>query len=308
MYNIRSVSQLVGIPAVTIRAWEMRYGVIVPDRSKGGHRLYSQQNIEDLLWLKKQLDVHGRSISQAAQSLKRQKNSKPIEQTQDTNLPQTEEFTLREELNRQLYELDAEKTHSILDRAFHTFSLQFVMHRLIAPFMVEVGDLWEAGKVSIAQEHFMSAIITQRISHYFRMFAHNSLYPKTVVLCPAGEHHQIGALMFSMFLRRHGIDVVFLGANTPVGGLDSLITDSGVERVVVSVGMEEAIQSANELIRKIHPLNEKLRFFVGGRNSNDPKIDSRYIKVGHYDADWEEVISRYWQVSKIRGQVNDYIG
>ena len=48
MYNIKSVAKMLDMPAVTIRAWERRYHVVSPTRSESGHRLYSEQDIEDL--------------------------------------------------------------------------------------------------------------------------------------------------------------------------------------------------------------------------------------------------------------------
>ena len=41
----------VGLSAATLRAWERRYGLLKPQRSAGGHRLYSRQDIEMLKWL-----------------------------------------------------------------------------------------------------------------------------------------------------------------------------------------------------------------------------------------------------------------
>ena len=59
MYNMKMVSKMVGIPSVTLRAWERRYAVLTPGRSESGHRLYSDEDIEDLLWLKKQTEELG---------------------------------------------------------------------------------------------------------------------------------------------------------------------------------------------------------------------------------------------------------
>ena len=48
MYSIGAVARMLGIPAATIRNWEERYGTIVPERSHGGHRLYSRDQMEQL--------------------------------------------------------------------------------------------------------------------------------------------------------------------------------------------------------------------------------------------------------------------
>jgi len=46
LFPIREVARLTGINPVTLRAWERRYGLIVPTRTESGHRLYSMTDIE----------------------------------------------------------------------------------------------------------------------------------------------------------------------------------------------------------------------------------------------------------------------
>jgi len=51
VYSIGAVARMLGIPAATIRNWEERYGAIVPERSPGGHRLYSRDQMEQLRFI-----------------------------------------------------------------------------------------------------------------------------------------------------------------------------------------------------------------------------------------------------------------
>jgi DNA-binding transcriptional MerR regulator len=48
VYSIGAVASMLGIPAGTIRTWEERYGVVSPERTPGGHRLYSRSQVEQL--------------------------------------------------------------------------------------------------------------------------------------------------------------------------------------------------------------------------------------------------------------------
>jgi DNA-binding transcriptional MerR regulator len=56
VYSIGAVAQMLGIPPATLRTWEERYGLPVPERSRGGHRLYSRDQVEQLRFVKAQLD------------------------------------------------------------------------------------------------------------------------------------------------------------------------------------------------------------------------------------------------------------
>lgn len=73
VYSIKQVVEMLDIPSVTLRAWENRYQAVVPERTESGYRLYSQENIEDLRWLKEQTDKQGVSISHAVRMLKQHK-------------------------------------------------------------------------------------------------------------------------------------------------------------------------------------------------------------------------------------------
>ena len=55
IYSIGAVERMIGIPATTMRNWEERYGLITPRRSPGGHRLYTERQVEQLRFLKREL-------------------------------------------------------------------------------------------------------------------------------------------------------------------------------------------------------------------------------------------------------------
>ena len=56
VYSIGAVAQMLEVPASTLRAWEERYGVIVPNRSGGSQRLYSRNQLELLRFIKRQIE------------------------------------------------------------------------------------------------------------------------------------------------------------------------------------------------------------------------------------------------------------
>jgi len=56
VYSIGAVAQMLSIPPATLRTWEERYGLLVPERSPGGHRVYSRDQVEQLRFVKAHLD------------------------------------------------------------------------------------------------------------------------------------------------------------------------------------------------------------------------------------------------------------
>src|SRR4029453_11707160 len=64
VFNTKAVARETGVPADTFRAWERRYGVPRPQRTAGGHRLYSERDIAIIRWLRDRTD-EGVNISHA---------------------------------------------------------------------------------------------------------------------------------------------------------------------------------------------------------------------------------------------------
>jgi DNA-binding transcriptional MerR regulator len=69
IYSIGAVARMLAISPSTLRSWEERYGMVRPARSKGSQRLYSRDQLDQLLFIKGQLD-EGVQLSQAFQLLK----------------------------------------------------------------------------------------------------------------------------------------------------------------------------------------------------------------------------------------------
>jgi DNA-binding transcriptional MerR regulator len=73
IYPIRTVAQMTELSPQRIRAWETDYGLIRPHRTGGGHRLFSQEDVERLLWIKHMVEERGLSL----QGVKRLLESRP---------------------------------------------------------------------------------------------------------------------------------------------------------------------------------------------------------------------------------------
>jgi CheY-like chemotaxis protein len=55
LYSIGAVAEMLGVPAATLRTWQERYGVVQPERSPAGHRLYSRDQLAELRFLADQV-------------------------------------------------------------------------------------------------------------------------------------------------------------------------------------------------------------------------------------------------------------
>jgi methanogenic corrinoid protein MtbC1 len=139
---------------------------------------------------------------------------------------------------------------------------------VLQPCQYEIGDLWETGQINVAQEHFFTAITQLLISQLYSYFPfQENRGLRAVITCTPGELHEVGARMVADFFETEGWDTCFLGANTPVKDVMSLIRDWGANLLGVSVTIALNIPAAIELISRVreHFPPDRLKILVGGR-------------------------------------------
>lgn len=290
MYSIKQVSELLDIPAVTIRAWENRYNVVTPTRTEGGHRLYSEKDIDTLKWIKTQVHEKNMKISDAVRLL---------QEAAPAPAAPPSESNKYEELTGQLYlaliNLDTHKANQIADLAFSLYDYEEVFHHILVKVLYKVGDEWENGVISVAQEHFSSQFIINRCTQFLRILPMNPALPKVMAFCPEGEHHQIGLMIFSLFLKKKGNEVIYLGPNTPLEGLADLIKMKNISVVAISMTNPAPVKKVESWIQSCLETNPSLKFIVGGSCVHDcSKLESNSVSYS-LGFDWDE-----WYDSFIR--------
>lgn len=283
MYSIKQVSEKLDIPAVTIRAWENRYNVVAPARTEGGHRLYSEKDLETLQWIRTQVHEKNMKISDAVRLL--QASPPPPAPSPSQNDKYGE---LKESLYGALISLDTQEANRIADLAFSLYDYDEVFHHILVQVLYKVGDEWENGSILVAQEHFASQFIINRCTQFLRILPANPALPKVLAFCPEGEQHQIGLMVFSLFLKKKSHDVIYLGPNTPFEGLADLIKMKDISIVAISMTNPDPIGKVEDWISSTLKMKPSLRFIVGGSCVKDcPKLESKSVTYS-LGSDWDQ--------------------
>lgn len=228
--RIGEFSRRVGVSPELLRAWERRYGLLQPIRSKGGFRLYTSDDAERVSRMKAALD-EGLSAAQAARRAL-------------AHAPSTERALddARERLLAAARDYDETAVHSVLDQALAGFALETVLRELIVPVLQAVGSEWERGTLEIGQEHFFTNVVRERLLSLARLWGRGG-GPLAILACPPGERHDMGLIAFGLVLRSHGWRILFLGADTPLGTLRDAV-DQTAPRLVVLASMDGALLEA----------------------------------------------------------------
>lgn len=290
MYTISQVSHKLGIPVVTIRAWESRYGAVTPERKPSGHRLFSEEDVNDLRWLMEQTDRSGLTISQAAAQLKQKRARSEVGSHDKRSVDSGEDARsdLRERLLTSLRNYGSEQGKQLLDFGFAMFGYDAMIGDVVIPLMRRVGEEWESGTLSVVQEHFITQLIMQRCFSFAQIFPIDSDLPRTVAFCPPGEHHHFGLMLFSLFLRQRGVDVLYLGPDTPADGLDVLIRDTNIAYAALSLTNPIRQAETLEMLDRLRRSFPELSFVLGGQGFREvPKPYDDWLLPQGTQAEWE---------------------
>jgi len=291
-YNLKVVLKETGLPADTLRAWERRYGLPVPQRTQGGHRLYSERDIHTIKWLMAR-QAEGLSISRAVDlwnehiasgadplaglapsALTTLQTSPAILAMQETTLDAMRTNWIVACLS--FNETSAEQT---LNQAFSMFSVEAVCVEVLQNGMSEIGTKWYENQASVQQEHFASGLAMRRLDALLSASPAPSRPQTILVGCPANEWHTFTPLMLSLFLRRRGFNVIYLGANVPADRFKETVQAVHANLVIL---VSQTLASAVALQQTALALtSQKIHVGYGGRIFNlRPEITKRIS--GHH--------------------------
>jgi MerR family transcriptional regulator, light-induced transcriptional regulator len=289
-YNIKAVSKMLGIQPGTLRAWERRYQMIAPKRNESGHRLYTEEHVKTLRWLIHKID-QGFTISQAVSLLE---NNVLESEPEGPNDGGNNAERLEDRLLDALLHFDESQAHDLINQAFSLFTIDKVLVDIIGSLLVKIGDLWEKGEITTAHEHFASSILRSRIGIILHSFPHNSILPKAVAVCGPDEWHELGLLIFTLFLRRKGFEVVYLGASIAEKDIDVVIETVNPKFLFFSCTMKENLPGTLLLAEKLNAAHSGLSIGLGGfavdRMPSDKKDKYDAYILGNSKSEWERWI------------------
>lgn len=270
-YPIQLVARLTGLSAHVIRIWEQRYRAVEPRRTPGNHRVYSQRDIERLNLLR-DVTHAGHNIGQVAR-LPTDKLGELVAVCSSIHAPAapaaTETATNGSLLDECLLAIKSFDTHA-LDDALKRGSIALgalgLLQRVVAPLTQTLGDLWRDGTFTTAHEHFASAAIRVFLGNAAKPFGPMDDAPVLVVATPAGQVHELGALLVGATAANLGWKVTYLGASLPAAEIAGAVRQRRAKAVALSlVYPEDDPRLEVELKHLSESLPVDVALLVGGR-------------------------------------------
>lgn len=267
-YRIGTLARLTGITTHALRIWERRYAALSPGRTPGGARLYTDADVQRLRLIKQLLD-RGYAISTVAKLDLEALGQLGQSSAAAAGSPAREKASARargviDELLAALAEMDLERAGRALTQATNAFSPHDLLVEVLAPALDEIGARWESGELCVASEHAASAMLRTQLG---ALLTAQSVDARPPVICttPAGELHELGALLAAVVIAMHGRRAVYLGANLPAAQIAQAVRLSKARSVALSIVGLEAERAEQEVRTLCQTLPEDVEVLLGGR-------------------------------------------
>ena len=209
MYPMRTIASLTGVNPVTLRAWERRYGLIQPQRTSKGHRLYTEQDVVKVRRVVELLQ-QGFAISQVGNILDRRSETGAASSSGNEN----DNWAIyRADIRAAIETYDEALLDQLYNDALSLYPDDLVNTRLSTPLLRELGQHWKDSADGIAREHFFTGYMRNKLGSRIHHTGLQGKGPLLLITCLPGEQHELGMLFFAVNAVSHGYRVLLLGAN-----------------------------------------------------------------------------------------------
>jgi DNA-binding transcriptional MerR regulator/methylmalonyl-CoA mutase cobalamin-binding subunit len=285
-HPIQVVAKRTGLSPDVLRAWERRYGLVSPERTSSGRRLYSDADVERLRLLHRATQT-GHTIGQLAH-LPDGEIRQLVEQdlaamlppgTVATPLARPEPNWLRREALEAVRRLDGARLQHVLTGAALALAPPELVDEILVPLMRKIGTLWRSGELGIAHEHLASAIVRTTLAELTQPRDLPDSAPTLITATPARQIHELGALVVAAIAIADRWRVTYLGADVPGRDIAAAATQAGAPAVALSITypLDDPLLPA-ELVALRADLSPDVPILVGGLGT--PGYVDALTKIG----------------------------
>jgi len=259
--SISTVERETGLTKDTLRAWEKRYRFPTPGRDANHERVYSRDQVEKLIVIKRLIDRGarpGKVVGLSTQELLSQAETLPSLVGDPAEL---------------LGDLQLVKAHSVpalrkrLEDIVSTQGLERFLVATVAPLNLMVGDAWMRGEIQVFEEHLYTEVVQVVLRSALATMGPARGAPRVLLTTLPGEQHVIGLLMAECMLRLNGATTIALGPQTPAREIVRAAETQRADVVGLSFSSAYPVTVAiDTLVALRSMLNRDVELWAGGSN------------------------------------------
>lgn len=284
--TIGALSRATGIPPATLRTWERRYNFPRSARKPSGHRLYSTQEVPNLLRVKAALALGHRPAEvfrlhpSAIDALVAMRAATAAPIAPATLVPSRPAAPTRRALSddadadpHRLIDSVMSFDRAAMERGLRASWAQLgpvgFLEQAASPFMEALGKECREGRLEVRHEHFASSLLADILRELRRPYDDRASGPWVAAATFPGDRHEIGLLMASLLCAVRGWRVLYIGVDTPIEQIAALSREAPITAVALSISatvpQAYAFALTLELRRK---LPDAIAIWVGGRGAS----------------------------------------
>ncbi len=165
----------------------------------------------------------------------------------------------------------AAATRLVMDSFQAGMPIQDIYINVLQPVQYEIGRLWQTNKITVAQEHFCSAVTQLIMSQLYYPHICNAEKKggAMVGICVSGELHEIGMRMVADLFEMEGWNVCYLGANMPAYNIVDTLLEKKADILGISAAMASSVNKVEKIIEKVRASDTRpTKIIVGGFGFN----------------------------------------
>jgi diguanylate cyclase (GGDEF)-like protein len=152
--------------------------------------------------------------------------------------------------------------------------------RVIAPAMWRIGELWEKGAISGADEHLATALTHQVMAGVYGPSLSHKVRPGRLLMAAVeGERHALGLRMAADVVELAGYGTIYLGADVPTDELLQAVVARSPDLVGLSATMPSSIEALDLAIGEIQRVDPDLIVLFGGQGARPQEANDRAVLV-----------------------------
>ncbi|CAN5793866.1 HTH-type transcriptional repressor CarH [soil metagenome] len=266
LFPIGAVARKTGLSTHVLRAWERRYGVVEPRRAEGGTRLYDEADVVRLRLLKRVTGaghpIGGVANAGTEELLALLQDEPSARRSSVGGAP----HGFMDECLEAVEGMDGARVHSVLMRAVVVLGAGRFLEDLLVPLLHRVGELWQDGSICPAHEHLFSTTVQRVLAWMMDQVGVRGSSPVLVSTTPAGQRHEMGAMLTGVVAAEEGWRVEYLGPDLPARDIARAVSATGARAVALSVVHETSVEELlDELVALRDQVPGEVAILVGGR-------------------------------------------
>ena len=294
-FGINVISTACGVMPHTIRTWEKRYQVFTPERSEGGHRLYSEVDLAKAKLIVALIE-QGHTISSLARhSLQDLRSLLVVNKGEDSESGKMFTSVETKRLLQHLANFNIDMVASGMQHLRLSIGVKEFIFKIVLPVMQEIEKLYLKGMYSATQEHIISTIVGDQL-HQINLSNQGPNPDRIALATPEGNLHELPILIAEIICHVNRFSTNYLGASHPAECLSEAVNALKCKIIVMGVISSDQWNYEKKIIPYLRSMDKYLKNKVivmlgGGSEVDFPEFKNiENVKVVKSFEDFDKML------------------